>query len=63
MSDEIKIKLESLSFRQALKYLLLKQNYRHELDILKGMDDLDKLKDVELPEGLPFNLWIEPWRT
>jgi hypothetical protein len=53
-----KIILESLSFKQALKYLLIKERYRHELDIQAINIDLNKLNDVELPE-LPMDLWID----
>jgi hypothetical protein len=55
---DLKILLESLSFKQALKYLLIKERYRHELDIQAINIDLNKLNDVELPE-LPMDLWID----
>jgi hypothetical protein len=57
--EETIIILESLNFKQALKYLLQKEKHRHVLDILKMDETLRKLKDVELPEDLDLDLWID----
>jgi hypothetical protein len=57
--SETKILIESLSVKQALKYLLLKEKHRHIQDILAIDVDLRKLKDVEIPEGIDLDVWIE----
>ena len=54
-----KILIESLSVRQALKFFLLKEKSRHVQDILKIDEDLRKLKDVEIPEDIELDLWVE----
>jgi hypothetical protein len=56
--DEIRIKLEVLDFKQALKYLLQKEQYRHAQDILDIGRDLDMLQDVKIPD-LPMDLWVD----
>ena len=54
-----KILIESLSVRQALKFFLLKEKSRHVQDILKIDDDLRRLKNVEIPEDIELDTWIE----
>ena len=56
--SESKVLIESLSVKQALKYLLLKEKHRHIDDILKIDEDLRKLKDVEIPD-IDMDVWIE----
>ncbi len=50
MTNEIK--LNSLSTRQAAKWLLIHEKRRHQQDIAAINRDLKKLEDVELPEDL-----------
>jgi hypothetical protein len=47
-----------LSFRKALKYLLVKELYRHEQDMIAIKKDLEKLKDVDL-EDISLDVWID----
>ena len=53
-----KIVIESLSFQQALKWLLTKEKYRHQADIHKINKDLSLLKNVVVPDPDP-NLWVD----
>ncbi len=57
------IKFNSISTRQAAKWLLLHERERHVEDILEIDRDLKKLKDVDLPQELldivPVNAWFE----
>lgn len=46
------IKFNSLSTRQAAKWLLLHERERHVQDITAIDNDLAKLDDVEIPEEL-----------
>jgi hypothetical protein len=55
---ELKILIESLSVKQALKFFLLKEKSRHVEDILKIDADLRKMKHIELPEDLNFKCWV-----
>lgn len=52
MTDNYKIKFESLALRQACKWLLIHEKRRHQQDIAAINRDLKKLEDVELPEEL-----------
>jgi len=46
------IQFNSLSVRQAAKWLLLHERERHVQDIMAINEDLKKLNDVELPAEL-----------
>jgi hypothetical protein len=63
MSQDLKIRLESLPFKQALLFLLIHERRRHEADILKITRDIDKLcnEGVRLPAFTPedFDAWVE----
>ena len=54
-----KVLIESLSVKQALKFFIMKERHRHIIDIINCNEDLNKLKDVEMPEGLDLDTWIE----
>ncbi|MEN6423661.1 MAG: hypothetical protein ABFD76_17110 [Smithella sp.] len=46
------IKFNSLTTRQAAKWLLIHERERHIQDILAIDEDIHKLKDVEIPYDL-----------
>jgi hypothetical protein len=52
MTDVYKILFESLSLRQAAKWLLIHEKRRHQQDIAAINHDLRKLDDVELPPSI-----------
>lgn len=62
MSD-LKLRIESLSFDQALMFIWVHERRRHLKDIEAIDRDLKKLADrgVRIPEFKPeeFDLWIE----
>jgi hypothetical protein len=50
--DVYKILFESLTLRQAAKWLLIHEKRRHQQDIAAINQDLKTLVDVELPDDL-----------
>jgi len=46
------IKFNSMTTRQAAKWLLLHERERHVQDILAIDDDLKKVRDVEIPPDI-----------
>jgi len=52
MSEQIKIAFETLTLRQAAKWLLQHEYDRHIDDLISIRKDLDKLEDVEIPKEL-----------
>jgi hypothetical protein len=57
--SEQRILIEALSVKQALKFFLLKEKSRHVQDILKIDEDLRRLKEVQIPEDIELDTWIE----
>lgn len=45
----IKININSLSFKQAVKFIFIHEKRRHQQDIDGINKDLNELKDIELP--------------
>lgn len=48
--DKKEIIINSLSFKQAAKWILIHERRRHLLDIAGCDIDLENLKDVEIPK-------------
>ncbi len=55
------ITVNALSARQAFKFFQLREKHRHEQDIENINADLEKLKDVEIPEEVlgQIDCWYE----
>jgi hypothetical protein len=51
--------INSLNLRQAFKFILEHERLRHLKDIAQIDSDLERLRDVELPEGIDLNVWCE----
>lgn len=50
--------MESLTFLQAIKWLLLHEKSRHYDDIAAINKDLDKLRDVPMNDSVDYDYWI-----
>jgi len=49
---DTQIQFETLTLRQAAKWLLIHEKHRHQNDIIAMNHDLRNLSDVEVPAGL-----------
>jgi hypothetical protein len=56
---DAQILINSLEGLQWLKYYLLKGKARHMEDIRKINASLEDLKDIEMPEGIDYLMWVE----
>ena len=54
-----KIIIESLSFKQAMKWWAVHELMRHEDDKRNIRSDLRKLCDVRMPEGIEYGTWVD----
>lgn len=54
-----KIVIESLNFRQAMKWWAYHELLRHHDDIRQIRGDLKKLSDVEMPVGTDYSVWVD----
>lgn len=63
MTADLKIRLESLNFQQALLWLLIHERRRHKADIAKINQDIDKLYKAGVRlQGFTedeFDAWVE----
>lgn len=49
---DTQIEFETITLRQAAKWLLIHEKHRHQNDIIAMNHDLKNLSDVEVPAGL-----------
>lgn len=54
-----KLVIESLSFKQAMKWWAVHELMRHEDDKRQIRSDLRKLSDVRMPEGIEYSTWVD----
>lgn len=54
-----KLVIESLSFRQAMKWWAYHELLRHNDDIRQIRSDIRKLADVEMPKGIEYEVWVD----
>lgn len=54
-----KLVIESLSFKQAMKWWAVHELMRHEDDKRQIRADLKKLSDVKMPSGLEYSTWVD----
>ena len=54
-----KLVLESLSFKQAMKWWAIHELMRHEDDKRNIRNDLRKLCDVKMPEGIEYDICVD----
>jgi len=63
MSTDLKLRIESLSFDQAMLFMFIHERRRHEADIAAINADIKRLADrgVTLPDFKPeeYDIWIE----
>jgi hypothetical protein len=57
--DAKKLIIESLSFRQAMKWWAYHEILRHNDDIRNIRDDIRKLATVEMPKGIDYAAWVD----
>ncbi len=58
MTEKI-VSVNSLSALQAMKFWLRREKYRHLQDIERIEADLEKLDDIEIPDGLDVTAFYE----
>lgn len=54
-----KISVNSVPALVAMKFWLLRERQRHFDDIWQIDKDLDKLKEIRVPDSLDINAWYE----
>jgi hypothetical protein len=54
-----KLIIESLSFKQAMKWWSYHELMRHEDDKRSIRKDIAKLIDVEMPRGIEYGCWVD----
>lgn len=54
-----KLIIESLSFKQAMKWWSYHELLRHEDDKRSIRKDIAKLIDVEMPKGAEYGVWVD----
>ena len=54
-----KLVIESLSFKQAMKWWSYHELMRHEDDKRSIRKDIAKLIDVEMPRGISYETWVD----
>lgn len=54
-----KLVIESLSFKQAMKWWAYHELLRHNDDIRQIRSDIRKLADVEMPRGVDYEAWVD----
>jgi len=54
-----KLVIESLSFKQAMKWWSYHELMRHEDDKRSIRKDIAKLADVAMPKGIDFEAWVD----
>lgn len=54
-----KLVIESLSFKQAMKWWAVHELMRHEDDKRQIRGDLRKLADVQMPKDIAYGTWVD----
>lgn len=54
-----KCMIDSLSFKQAMKWWAYHELLRHNDDIRQIRSDIRKLADVEMPKGVDLECWVD----